>query len=319
MSSGERRRSVSVEFEPRFCATHVADVTAGCSFGCIYCPFSQLGARRHGVSRPTTLDLFALDTLQAPPSLFLSPASDPFAPQAAAGTHALLAHVLPRGTTVGIVTKGIIPDHTLALLAEHREQIEGVAVGVTSLDSARNRVLERGCPPAFERLANVNRLAAHGLTAAVRLDPLFPILDDAPWALETVVDEAARRGAWAITATYVFAWGPYLRRLRQEPLVAEACGLLTERAPMEGGTAFSVPLERKLATYRCLADQAAARGLHFNTCGCKDLRVRGAGLFSASCRNTWFLAERQQAATQSVASPGQVPVAPLAPRAAPQS
>src|SRR5207247_7597456 len=71
MSSHGHRPSVTVEFEPRFCANHVADLTAGCSFGCIYCPFSQLGARRHGVSRPTALDLSALHSLPAPPSLFL--------------------------------------------------------------------------------------------------------------------------------------------------------------------------------------------------------------------------------------------------------
>ena len=319
MSSHGHRPSVTVEFEPRFCATHVADLTAGCSFGCIYCPFSQLGARRHGVSRPTALDLSALHNLPAPPSLFLSPASDPFAPQAAAGTHALLVHVLPRGTTVGIVTKGIIPAATVALLAEHREQIEGIAVGVTSLDDRRNRVLEPGCPAARDRLANVSRVAACGLTVAVRLDPLFPVLDDEPSALEVIVDEAAGRGAWAITATYVFAWGPYLHRLRKEPTLAEACTVLSEKAPMEGGTAFSVPLERKLATYGWLADRAAARGLKFNTCGCKDLRVREAGLFSASCRNTWFFADRQHAATRNAECLGRAPAAPLDPRAAPLS
>jgi len=293
MNSNRCRPSVSLEFEPRFCGNHVVDVTAGCSFGCIYCPFSRIGAQRRGVSRATMLDLTTIEHLPAPPSLFLSPASDPFAPQALAGTHAVLARVLPRGTTVGIVTKGVIPDRTLALLAEHREQIEGIAIGVTSLDEGRNQVLEPGCPGARDRLANVDRIVSRGLTAAVRLDPIFPLVDDDRSALEAVVDEAARRGAWAITATYVFAWGAYLRRLRREPLLAEACRLLTEKAPMEGGTAFSVPLARKLGTYSRLAELATARRLKFNTCGCKDIRVRDTGLFSASCRNTWFLEKRK--------------------------
>jgi DNA repair photolyase len=295
MNNNGQRPSVSIEFEPRFCGNHVVDVTAGCSFGCIYCPFSQIAARRRGVPRATILDLTLIEHLPAPMSLFLSPGSDPFAPQALAGTHAVLAQVLPRGTTVGIVTKGIIPDRTLALLAEHREQIEGIAVGVTSLDDERNRVLEPGCPGARDRLANVDRIASRGLTAAVRLDPIFPLVDDDPSALEALLDEAATRGAWAITATYVFAWGVYLRRLRQEPLLAESCSLLTEKAPMEGGAAFSVPLARKLATYSRLAELATTRGLKFNTCGCKDRRVRDSGLFSASCRNTWFLEKQQDA------------------------
>ena len=172
--------AVAVTLEPRFCANSVVDLTAGCTFSCIYCPFAAIGARRRGVSQPTPLDISDLERLPVPPSVFLSPASDAFAPQAVVNTHALLAYLLPRGTTIGIVTKGIIPEPTLALLADHRPQIEGIAVGVTSLDQRRNRVLEPGCPAAHERLTNLDRLAAYGLPAALRLDPLFPILDDEP-------------------------------------------------------------------------------------------------------------------------------------------
>jgi len=50
------------------------------------------------------------------------------------------------------------------------------------------------------------------------------------------------------------------------------------------------PLARKLATYGALARLAARHGVHFSTCGCKDLRVRDAGGFVASCRNVLFLA-----------------------------
>ena len=184
------RAGVRVEFEPRFCANHVVDLTAGCSFGCIYCPFSDLAARRRGARHPVALEIDHLDQLPAPASVFLSPASDPFAPQAAAGTHALLTHLLPRGTNVGILTKGVIPDATLDLLAAYPRQIEGVAIGVTSLDDRRNAVLEPGCPPAHARLANLDRIAERGLIGAIRIDPMFPDVDDRPESL----DEAARRG-----------------------------------------------------------------------------------------------------------------------------
>src|SRR5436305_830018 len=107
MTEKKLRPFLSVEFEPRFCGNHVADVTAGCSFHCIYCPFSDIAAQRHGVDRPTLLDLSRVEELAAPRSMFLSPGSDPFTPQAADGTYALLEHVLRRGTVVGILTKGI--------------------------------------------------------------------------------------------------------------------------------------------------------------------------------------------------------------------
>ena len=315
-SNGQPRPPVTVSFEPRFCANHVADLTAGCSFRCLYCPFAAIGARLRGVSRPAALDLSRLNDLTPPQSIFLSPASDAFAPQAVESTHTLLSYLLPRGTTVGIVTKGIVPERTLALLVEHRLQVEGVAVGVTSLDDHRNTVLEPGCPPARRRLDNIERLAGRGLPAALRLDPLFPVLDDRPAALTALVKEAARRGAYAVTATYVFAWGRYLRRLQREPLLAESCRLLTERAPMEGGAAFSVPLARKLETYGFLADVASEHGLWFNTCGCKDWRVRESGRVFASCRNVLFLKRPEDRPTRTGARPGPEAAALAGPRAA---
>ena len=274
------------------CGQNVANLTVGCSFGCLYCPFSDQKARQAGVLRPTAIDVSAIDTLPTPPSVFLSSASDAFAPQAATHTHALLAHWLPRGTIVGIVTKGIIPPRTVDLLADFRTQVEGISVGVVSLDDSRNRIVEPGCPPALERLGNIDRLAARAIPVALRMDPLFPIVDDAPVSLRALVAEGARRGARAIMAGYVFAWGRYLRRLRREPLLAESCKLLTERAPMEGGTAFSLPLARKLQTYAWLAELARSHGLDFNTCRCKDLRLDGGELFSTSCRNTSFFVEQ---------------------------
>jgi len=268
------------------------------------------------VSRPTALDLSRLNDLTPPQSIFLSPASDAFAPQAVESTHTLLSYLLPRGTTVGIVTKGIVPERTLALLAEYRPQVEGVALVVTSLDDHRNIVVEPGCPPARRRLDNIERLAGRGLPAALRLDPLFPVLDDQPAALTALVKEAARRGAYAVTATYVFAWGRYLRRLQREPLLAESCRLLTERAPMEGGAAFSVPLARKLETYGFLAEVASEHGLWFNTCGCKDLRVRESGRVFASCRNVLFLKRPEDRPTRTGAHPGPEAAALAGPRVA---
>lgn len=287
-ASSRAAPTLHVALEPRFCSRYVVDLTAGCTFGCIYCPFAERGARRAGVSTPTAFGLSPLAELAPPKRVFLSAASDAFAPQAARHTHSLLTKWLPQGTAVAIVTKGRVPPDTVDLLAEHRDQIEGVGVGLSSRDDARNKVLEPGCPPARDRLTNIDELAKRGIPVGLRMDPLFPFLDDDPALLDSLAAEAARRGATALTATYVFSWGRYRRKLAQEPLLAEACRLLSERTPMEGGIAFGVPLAYKLASYMRLADTAGGIGLHFNTCGCKDVRLRSLGLFETDCRNAHF-------------------------------
>lgn len=284
------RHSMQVEFLPRMCGQHVADVTIGCTFGCLYCPYAARAAERFRIPAPTRVDVSAISAQPAPESVCLSAASDAFAPQAAQQTHAILENWLSRGTLVTIVTKGVIPLRTLDLLREFRSQVEGVSIGVASLEAHRNRIIEPGAPPASARLVNIDRLAARGIPVVLRMNPIFPIIDDSPNALGEVVAEAARRGSWRIMGAYVFAWGRYLRRLRRVPFLSESCRMLTERAPMEGGgTAFSVPLSRKRETYTRLAELALIHGLEFNACACQDLRLQGTVPYPTSCRNQKFL------------------------------
>lgn len=242
----------------------------------------------------------------APTTVYFSASSDAFAPQAALHTHALLARWLPQGTIVGIVTKGVIPERTLDLLGDFRPQIEGVSVGVASLDERRNRIVEPGVPPAAERLDLIERLSARSLPVVLRMDPLFPGCDDDAAALAALVVEGERRGAWGIVAGYVFAWGRYLRRLRREPFLADACRHLTERTPMAGGVGWGVSLARKLALYTWLAELTRAHGLYFQTCGCKDLRLHeNGGLFPTRCCENPFFQRR-------------LPIAPCEPSMRPQ-
>ncbi|MGH7789619.1 MAG: radical SAM protein [Candidatus Binatia bacterium] len=274
------------------CGRETIDLTIGCSFGCIYCPFAERAARRHGVTHSTNADTSFIATVSVPSSVYLSAASDAFAPQAVTQTHALLSRWLPRGTIVGIVTKGVIPDHTMDLLADYRHQVEGVSVGVSSLDDVRNRVVEPGCPPARARLASLARLSERRLPVVLRMDPIFPGLDDGIDAIAELVGAAERSGAGGVVAGYVFAWGRYLRRLRRVPLLAESCRQLTERTPMAGGMGWSVPLQRKIQLYTRVAELARQCGLYFQTCGCKDLRLREAtDLFATRCMENPFFVQ----------------------------
>lgn len=270
---------------PESCGRWSLDLTAGCEHGCLYCPFQRYQAlvlrRRHGgraLARRLSLQRFVAHP-DPPSELLLSAHTDPCAPAARAGLVCVLQHVLPRGVRVEVVTKGVVPARALELLAAAGERAD-LSVGVASLDVRRNAMLEPGCPPASERLDNLRRARACGLDRlTARLDPLLPGVDDEPGRLRPLLDEVARLGGRAVVAGHLFLTARTHRpALRALPLLGAASLECTDRSPVCGTHVLSVPLARKLELLAWLRGECAVRGLRFATCGCKDLRLRDAGV-----------------------------------------
>lgn len=195
----------------------------------------------------------------------------------------VLQRVLPLGVKVGLSTKSVITLRIFRLLALYAEQVR-LIVGVTSLDDGRNDAVEPGCPPARARLANLWLAREHGLRKiTVRLDPLLPGVDDGPEQLLPLLDGIASSGAQAVTASHLFVSVLGSKeKMRQVPYLGSAIEYCNELCPIEDGMVYSVPLERKRRMYEWFQEQCTARGLHFGTCGCKDLRLSG-GAFATAC------------------------------------
>lgn len=290
------------------------DLTAGCEHVCGYCHFHkyQSMALRHGAGGVDVAPVLAIDELlrqeHYPPTLYLSPFTDPLAPAALGNLEALLRRVLPLSVRVIISTKGVVPRKVFRVLADYPEQVL-LFVGLTSLDDARNRSVETGCPPAGARLANLVLAQEYGLPHRfARLDPILPGVDDATEQLATVLDTLARNGATQVSAAYLFLTPRGNRaRLDSNPYLRDAASHCAEACPIEGGTAHSVPLARKHATYEWLHAECGRRGLPFGTCGCKDLRLTG-GSFSTSC--SYPALEQCSAASRHDSSAKALPMAP---------
>ncbi len=274
---------------PGMCDQWGVDLTAGCEHRCGYCHFHRYQSMtlRHEAGGNSVAPALALDELlrrdEYPPTLYLSPFTDPLAPAARGNLEALLRRVLPRKVTVLLSTKGVVPRRVFRLLADYPEQVV-LFVGLTNLDDARNRAVEPGCPPSRARLANLSLAREYGLSQRfVRLDPILPGVDDGPEQLAAVLDTIARTGAVQASAAYLFLTpGINRARLGAVPYLGAAAAHCTEECPIDGGTAFSVPLARKRATYEWLNAECARRGLAFGTCGCKDLRLAGSS-FPTAC------------------------------------
>ncbi|MFO0966807.1 MAG: hypothetical protein U0793_14640 [Gemmataceae bacterium] len=96
---------------PGMCDQWGVDLTAGCAHDCGYCHFHKhqsLGLRLENDGRPVAPRL-ALDELlrlpEYPPSLYLSPFTDPLAANAIDGLERLLRRVLPLSVKMALSTK----------------------------------------------------------------------------------------------------------------------------------------------------------------------------------------------------------------------
>jgi DNA repair photolyase len=278
-----------------FCNQWGLDLTVGCAHACAYCRFQTyqaltLGQEYDGLelARSLALDQF-LQLQNYPRVLYLSPFTDPAAPAARENLERVLERVLPLNVTVILSTKGIIPTHVFRLLAWHPELIR-LIIGVTSLDERRNAVVEPGCPSAAARLENLRLAREFGLTnVTARLDPVLPGVDDAAEKLLPLLDRIAHAGTQAVTASYLFVslFGNR-ERLRRTEYLGPAIDACTELCPIEAGSVYSVPLERKREFFDWINRECAARGMLFGTCGCKDLRLAQQSGFPTACTYPFF-------------------------------
>ncbi len=290
--SGSTQPRLEIKREPHSCNMYAVDLTVGCENDCKYCHFAaarELSWREKypfAKEYPIPVDISPLYSMKEFPEsvVYLSPSSDAFAPKARELTHELLSYLLPKGVIFTISTKCIIPDKTIELLKKYKHQLEGVGMGITNFNEERNRQLEPGAPPARERLEHMKKLKEIGCFMGVRMDPMFPVIDDNEEELEKTIEILCKAGARHIAGTYVFTFGPFLKSLKKIPILKNSVRMLNEVSYPMGGKALSVPLDHRKAVYEKMNLMCKKWGVHFSTCGCKELRLREEG-YALVCRN----------------------------------
>lgn len=284
--------SIDIHREPHSCNMFGVDLTIGCGNECLYCSFSKFQENRwqkkYPLSKnfPIPVDISSIYKMTefTKGIVYLSPSSDPFGVYAKELTHELLAFLLPKGVRFAISTKNIIPEKTIRLLQQYLSQIE-VEIGIANLSRERNSVLEKGCPSAEQRLEHVSYLTAQRYCPGVRMDPLFPGIDDDIISLEATIRAIAKAGAKYITTAYLFTFGRILRQLKKEPFLKNSLMHLTEKCYVAGGKSFSMPLERKRQTFEMMNKICNGYGIKFSVCGCKDVQLRNTN-YPLVCRRT---------------------------------
>jgi DNA repair photolyase len=181
----------------------------GCEHGCVYC-FARpthayldhspgLDFETQIYAKPDAARLLDAELRRPgyrPDPVHLGANTDPYQPleREARITRQILEKLLEFGHPVTVLTKGVLIERDLDLLAElARRGLARVAVSITTLEVGLKRTLEPRAASPAARLRAVASLAAAGIPTAVLVAPVIPAVND--HELESILEAAAAAGA----------------------------------------------------------------------------------------------------------------------------
>jgi len=261
------------------------DVTRGCSTGCGYCSLAE-GFE----SKP--LDISKLLAGPAPDKqVYMSPKSDAFAPEALPLTMRLLKEWLPKGVRVSFITKQFIPDEVIGLLARHKSQI-GIEYSLARVDRELSDYIEPNAPSPQRRLQVLKNLSDAGFNTLVRLNPIFPGIDDSDESLTEILDAYKDAGVRQVRVGYVVIRNsdhPELRKQRDavmaHPVFSRAWEHMTETIKIERGRGNTLPFKERKEKYVQIQNMCEQRGMHSAVCADLDLEISGEDGVGVCCEN----------------------------------
>jgi DNA repair photolyase len=222
-----------------------------------------------------------INTRKFPRRLFLSSSTDPFHPIILAQAEQLLKLSLNAGSFVVISTKALATPEIVRMLSQYSEQVS-YTVSLTSLNLDRNRILEPHAPSAYERLhgkkekgqnflCGIEQLAAGGVHITLKIDTIFPELDDSEKNIEALLSAARSCGAQSVMLSFAFFRNSFKKKLTGIPFLQKSLSAMNEYQPIASGKGYSLPLAKKKVRLANMAKIASDIGYQvISTCHCKN-------------------------------------------------
>ena len=279
-----RDLQADVRLEPNACKLYVMDISLGCPFQCIYCLFSPLELMVYKIKNPgyqgdvlpLKLDRF-LERKEFPPVVYLSYASDPLGNSTLINnTIRVLEKLFSHHVHILLITKGIFTEELLKVIRIRPDLME-VQVGVTNSGDRRNNIIEPGAPSYKKRMENLKRLAAvKGLRSlVVRLDPLFPGIDDIEENIKRVIGDASDLGVNRAVMSYLVLTPGMRENLRANEFTRGAAEALVEKTPtISEQELYSYPFDEKIKKFIHFDEICQENGIKMSVCGCKEHRFK---------------------------------------------
>jgi DNA repair photolyase len=273
-----------IRLEPNACKLYVMDLSLGCPIQCSYCLFSPLELMVYKLQNPgykgdvlpLKLDRF-LARKEFPPVVYLSYASDPLGNQTLiTNTIAVIKKLFSHNVHILLITKGIFTDELLQVIRIRPDLME-IQVGVTNCEDKRNKIIEPGAPPYERRRENLKKLAAvEGLRSlVVRLDPLFPGIDDTEENIRVVIRDAAALGVKRTVMSYLVLTPGMKENLKANEFTRDSVEALAEKTPtISQQELYSFPFDKKIEKFTRFDEICRNNGVKLSVCGCKEHRFR---------------------------------------------
>lgn len=247
------------------------DLSRGCNVNCIYCGLANNNSptNRFDISN-------LLNSSEIPEGLYFSPNSDPFSKINIESTHSLLQKYLPLGVKVLIITKKIIPQKTIELIAKYSNQVIP-KISLARLDEELSGYIESGADSPDKRLQTLKQLTDAGLKAQLLLMPLFPGVDDSVEKIENIINRASDYGVKYVKASYAILRDSgkpkdqvILDKVKNHPVLIKSWNLMTEEIKLQIGSGKTLPLKQRINFYKMINSFCIKNDIVFSACTVLD-------------------------------------------------
>jgi DNA repair photolyase len=272
--------------------------TAGCVHLCSYCyargysnyPGDGTVILYSNIARKLENELNHKRKL--PGFVYFSPSCDAFQPvkQVLDTTFNLMSTLLERGIGISFLTKGHIPDKFIILFKRHSNLVHA-HIGITTLNSRIQGVIEPHAAPPKIRIKNINSLTNIGILPEIKLDPLLPGLTDSTSNLEPLFKTLNRAGIKSAGINYLFLRAIIYKNIRKALANTKALsrisrafynsvdlGLLAGRSRVK-----ALNPHFRMKQYERISLLAEKYGIKTHLCGCKNPDVTK----ELACRDIW--------------------------------
>jgi len=239
----------------------------GCAHRCIYCYITSYIPRAFQCRpKQKLLERVQRDLTKIDKKRFVSMcnSSDPYPPmeKRLMLTRKCLEIFKSEGVGVQIITKSDLVVRDIDLLKDMRCV---VSFTITTLNERIRQKLEPGAPPSKRRLNAMKTLSEKGIPIVLRLDPIFPFLNEAE--IENIVESAMRVGTkHVVCSTFKPRRDGWKRFERVFPEVARKISTLYFRDGSWRRNCWYLPSQERQRLVEIVKRNCEKRGMSYATC-----------------------------------------------------